>query len=114
MEREQRRESVVSFGALPESAVNRRRFDVSENPRTAGRRARARKTRVSFHLTRDLAERIRNAVYQLSGPPHRLTMASLSERALQLEVERLEREANQGRPFPKRANDLVGGRAVGL
>lgn len=113
MEREHRRENTVTAGILPEAAVNRRRFDLPAGPRGAARRPRLRKTRVSFHLTHDLAERIRNAVYQLSGPPHRLTMAALAEAALRREVERLEREANQAAPFPSRANQLIGGRTVG-
>lgn len=113
MEREQRRDSTVTLGLLPENAVNRRRFEPSPGPKQALRVPRRRKKRVSFHLTNEVAERIRNAVFHLSGPPHRLTMAALAEVALHHEVERLEREANQGEPFPPRATELVGGRAVG-
>jgi hypothetical protein len=40
-------------------------------------------------------------------------MAALAEAALQREVERLEREANTGTPFPGRASQLIGGRTVG-
>lgn len=112
MERGHRRESTVAAGILPEGAVNRRRFDLA-GPRVATRPPRLRKTRVSFHLTHELADRIRNAVYHLSGPPHRLTMAALAEAALQREVERLEREANDAAPFPDRASQLIGGRTVG-
>ena len=112
MERGHRRESTVAAGILPEGAVNRRRFELG-GPRGTTRQPRRRRTRVSFHLTQDLAERIRNAVYHLSGPPHRLTMAALAESALRGEVERLERETNQGEPFPSRANPLTGGRRVG-
>lgn len=113
MEREQRRDSTVTVGILPENAINRRRFGSSPGSKQPSRGQRRRKKRVSFHLTNDVAERIRNAVYHLSGPPHRLTMAALAETALHQEVERLEREANQGEPFPTRATELVGGRAVG-
>lgn len=112
MERGHRRESTVAAGILPDGAVNRRRLDLA-GPRATTRQPRRRRTRVSFHLSHDLAERIRNAVYHLSGPPHRLTMAALAEAALQREVERLEREANGAAPFPGRASQLIGGRTVG-
>ncbi|MFQ5694659.1 MAG: hypothetical protein ACE5HB_01570 [Terriglobia bacterium] len=70
------------------------------------------KVRVAFHLPRDLAEAARNCVYHLSGPPLRLTMAELAERALQAEITRLEQEHHQGEPFPQRQAELKGGRPI--
>ena len=74
--------------------------------------ASTKKERVAFYLSEDLADEIRNAVVQLSGPPLRLTMTELAEMAFQKELERLKAEHNGGKPFPKRAEDLKGGRPI--
>lgn len=71
-----------------------------------------RKTRVSFHLTEALADRVRNTVYHLSGPPHRLNMAKIAEEALEAVCKKYERDQNSGNLFPQRDEDLVGGRQV--
>ncbi len=71
-----------------------------------------KKTRVSFHLTEALADRVRNVVYALSGPPHRLNMAKIAEEALEAACKKYERDQNGGKPFPQREEDLVGGRPV--
>ncbi len=109
MEQESK-ESTVAFGAI---ADNLRRRNLTPARNRAAPKAGPRKKRVSFHLTEDLAERLRNAVYHLSGPPHRLTMAALAESALHREVSRLEKEANEGERFPSRSEELSGGRGVG-
>jgi hypothetical protein len=49
----------------------------------------------------------------LSGPPHRLTLASFADAALRLELERLQKAENKGKPFPKRESELRGGRPIG-
>ena len=107
------RESTVSLGVFDQGVVNRRKFQASTKAESKGKGTDSPKKRVSFHLTDALAERVRNAVYYLSGPPHRLTMASLAEAALVRELTRLEREGNAGKPFPKRGSELVGGRPIG-
>ena len=61
------------------------------------------KVRASFQLPPEVLEAVRDVTAHLSGPPLRMTMTALAERALRAEVERLEREHNQGRPFPPRA-----------
>src|SRR6266446_6879559 len=68
--------------------------------------------RVAFYLSEDLADEIRNAVVHFSGPPLRLTMTSVAEMAFQKELERLKAEHNGGKPFPKRDEDLKGGRPI--
>lgn len=106
------RENTVSLGVFDQGVVNRRKFKATSRVDTKSQQLDAPKKRVSFHLTDALAERVRNTVYYLSGPPHRLTMASLAEAALSRELSRLEREANGGKPFARRGSELVGGRPV--
>lgn len=71
-----------------------------------------KKVRVAFHLPIALADEARNCVYHLSGPPLRLTMAELAERAITAEIQRLQTEYNQNKPFPQRRQNLKGGRPV--
>jgi hypothetical protein len=71
-----------------------------------------KKVRVAFHLPVALADEARNCVYHLSGPPLRLTMAELAERAISAEIQRLQTEYNQSQPFPHRRENLKGGRPV--
>ena len=66
--------------------------------------------RTTFHLSVDLVERARNAVYALSGPPVRMTLAQLAEDGLTKAVEALEKKHNGGAPFPQRDADLRGSR----
>ena len=72
----------------------------------------AKKVRVAFYLSEDLADEIRNGVVHLSGPPLRLNMTVFAEMALQKELERLKAEYNGGKPFPQRQEDLKGGRPI--
>jgi hypothetical protein len=60
------------------------------------------KVRASFQLPPEVLEAVRDATAHLSGPPLRMTMTALAERALRTEVARLAEEHNQGRPFPQR------------
>jgi hypothetical protein len=60
------------------------------------------KVRASFQLPPEVLEAVRDAAAHLSGPPLRMTLTALAERALRAEVERLAQEHNRGRPFPRR------------
>lgn len=75
-------------------------------------RSMARKVRGTFSLTRDLFDELRNAAFHLSGPPLRLTMASLAETALRRELDRLKSLHNSGRDFPARTANLTAGRPL--
>jgi len=55
----------------------------------------------------------RAAVVALSGPPERLTLAALVERALRVELQRLAKAHNKGRPFPATVEALRVGRPLG-
>lgn len=71
------------------------------------------KVRATFHIPKDLLEQARDTVVALSGPPTRLTLAALAERALRAELDRLKKKHNKGANFPAREADLKGGRPIG-
>lgn len=74
----------------------------------------SRKVRATFHIPDDLLEEARDAAVALSGPPHRLTLATLAETALRNELERLRVEYHEGQPFPRREPGMLrGGRPIG-
>jgi hypothetical protein len=59
-------------------------------------------------LLPEVAERARDCVDFLSGPPERLsfTLTALLERALDREVGRLAKKYHDGKPFPPRGQEL--------
>ena len=65
------------------------------------------KVRATFPLPLDLFDQARDAVYWTPG----LTLASLAEKALRVELAKLEKK--NGGPFKERAGQLKGGRPVG-
>jgi len=73
---------------------------------------RISKQRLTVHIPVDLAERCKDAVVALSGPPARLTLAELAENALEAELAKLAKTYNKGKTFPKRTADLKGGRPI--
>jgi hypothetical protein len=68
--------------------------------------------KITFALPQDLVEACRDAADFLSGPPVRMTLAALVERALRREVERLRREHHHGEDFPPRGGPLRTGRPM--
>jgi hypothetical protein len=68
--------------------------------------------KITFSLPQDLVEACRDAADFLSGPPVRMTLASLVERALRREIERLRREHHHGEAFPPRGGPLRTGRPM--
>lgn len=74
-----------------------------ENPPSS---PRAIKERLTVHLSLDLIDRVKNAVYWTPG----LTLAGLAEEALAAAVDKLERA--RGEPFPPRKAELKGGRPL--
>ena len=67
---------------------------------------RVSKERLTVHVPVDLIDRVKNIVYWTPG----LTLARLAEEALTKEVEK--REQERGEPFPRRAEELKGGRPL--
>jgi len=64
------------------------------------------KERLTVHLTVDVIERAKNAVYWSPG----LTLAGLAEKALHKALEGLEK--THGGPFAHRKEELKGGRPI--
>lgn len=70
------------------------------------------KERLTVHVPVDVVDEVKDAVVALSGPPLRLTLAAFAENALRHELERLQKEHNRGKAFPKRSGELKGGRPI--
>ena len=62
--------------------------------------------RMTFHVDRETAERLRNAVYWTATP---VTLSGTARDALRAAVRQLEEQYNDGEPFPERDEDLKGG-----
>ncbi|MCS4198476.1 hypothetical protein [Salinibacter ruber] len=62
--------------------------------------------RMTFHVDRETAERLRNAVYWTATP---ITLSGTARDALRAAVQQLEEEHNDGEPFPDRDAELKGG-----
>lgn len=95
------------------SVPRRRLSDRARRQEEPSDGARPKKERATFHITSELFDQVKDAVVALSGPPMRLTLAELAETALRRELERLQKEHNDSKPFSKRASPLRGGRPIG-
>jgi hypothetical protein len=62
--------------------------------------------RMTFHVDRETAERLRNAVYWTATP---VTLSGTARDALRAAANQLEEEYNDGKPFPDRDEELKGG-----
>ena len=62
--------------------------------------------RMTFHVGKETAERLRNAVYWTATP---VTLSGTARDALKAAVRQLEEEYNGGEPFPDRDEELKGG-----
>lgn len=62
--------------------------------------------RMTFHVDRETAERLRNAVYWTATF---VTLSGTARDALRAAVEQLEEQFNDGEPFPDRDEELKGG-----
>lgn len=70
------------------------------------------RVRATLYLPADLLEQARDATVHLAGFPARLTLTKLAENAFRAELERLKQLYNHGREFPRRDEDLRGGRPI--
>jgi len=72
----------------------------------------APKVRATLYLSADVLDEARNAAVHLAGYPAHLTLTKLAENALRAELHRLKLLYNGGRDFPRRSEDLKGGRPI--
>lgn len=70
------------------------------------------KVRATLYLPYELLEEARDAAAHLGGYPLRLTLTKLVERAFRAELQRLKDAYNGGCEFPRRDEDLKGGRPI--
>ena len=70
------------------------------------------KVRATLYLSADVLEQARDAAVHLAGYPARLTLTKLAENALRAELQRLKDKYNAGQDFPRRDEDLRGGRPI--
>ena len=70
------------------------------------------KVRATLYLSADVLDQARDATVHLAGFPARLTLTKLAEDALWAELQRLKDRYNQGKDFPRRQEDLRGGRPI--
>ena len=70
------------------------------------------KVRATLYLPADILEEARDAAVHLAGYPARLTLTKLAENALRAELDRLKKLHNGGQDFPRRDEDLKGGRPI--
>jgi hypothetical protein len=93
-------------------AAGAERAKETARPAPAASSPPVQKVRATFHIPLPLLEEARNAVVHLAGPPLRLTLAALAERARRAELDRLKRDHNAARDFPRHAAPLKGGRPI--
>ena len=70
------------------------------------------KVRATLYLPLEILEEARDAAVHLAGYPARMTLTKLAENAFRAELRRLKQMYNGGRDFPKRDEDLRGGRPI--
>jgi hypothetical protein len=95
-----------TIGMNPLDAVIPRDLAPGGTDQETEKRPKVKKERLTVHLSVDLIERVKNAVYWTPG----LTLAGLAEDALREAVDQLEQA--RGEPFPPRQRELTGGRPL--
>jgi hypothetical protein len=70
------------------------------------------KVRATIYLPLDVLDEARDAAFHLAGYPARLTLTKLAENAFRTELRRLKALYNSGQEFPRRDEELRGGRPI--
>jgi len=70
------------------------------------------KVRATIYLTREVLDEARDAAVHLAGYPARLTLTQFAENAFRAELRRLKALYNDGQDFPRRGEELRGGRPI--
>jgi hypothetical protein len=63
------------------------------------KKAPAARARYTTYLDRQLLAQVQDAANHLRGHPHYLTVADIIEQGARREIERLQRDLNDGKPF---------------
>jgi hypothetical protein len=72
----------------------------------------SKRTKLTVELPKELVEKLRDAAFWLSGPPHQLTLTAITEQALLHELERIQQQLNEGKEFDTRTSPLKVGRPI--
>jgi len=83
-------------------ALNKKNTSLTTQPSAT----KIEKQRITIHLSTELIERLKNVVFWEPG----LTITSLTEKALDAELIKLEKK--RGNAYPKRTHNLTGGRPI--
>lgn len=84
---------------------------IAESPVTTDGQGSAKK-RETFLVPADLADKMRDAIVHLSGPPMYFTLAEFGEHAIRCYLDQLERDHNGGNAFPPRPRGVRQGRPL--
>lgn len=95
---------VTEPSRLPEAPARPAPTATGTSERTSAR------VQMTVRIRPELRERARNTAYWLSGPPERLGIQDIFERALELMCVHLEKKYNEEQPFPSRDGELKRGR----
>jgi hypothetical protein len=100
-------ESFQDISDLADEVAEEKEKESSGTQSTSGG---SETTRMTFHITEDLAERLRDAVFHTPGD---ITLSGTARDALRAAVRQIEKEHNDGDRFPPRDGQLQGGRPKG-
>ena len=103
---------VAAPAESPGTAVAPNPTAVDDSKLTEPSRASPTKKRETFLVPADLADKMRDAIVHLSGPPLYFTLAEFGEHAIRCYLEQLERDHNGGRAFPPRPRGVRQGRPL--
>lgn len=70
------------------------------------------KVRATLYLSQEVLDQARDAAVYLAGFPAYLSLAALAENALRGEIMRLKERYHNGKDFPRREQELKGGRPI--
>ena len=96
----------TTIGDSPLDAVIPNPLDLTETTSRGSEKPKVVKERLTVHLSVELIDRVKNAVYWTPG----LTLAGLTEEGLTEAVDALEK--SRGGPYPSRKENLKGGRPI--
>jgi hypothetical protein len=98
--------SDTDSGEQPEAGEGQGQSPDANSGESDGSGGGSDTVRMTFHVDRETAERLRNAVYWTATP---VTLSGTARDALRAAVRQLEEQYNDGDPFPDRDSELKGG-----